>query len=403
LQPSAVFLAVAALLCNVAAMRVRRGLVGTVLVALAIGCSGDEPKAARREPLPPPPGPIGDAGEWASRMGEAAPLQPFARRPVVPHAPRAALMSDDGEATEEPVLTGRLVYRVSFFVPPTFRDYRGPVIQAAAGELQIDVSVGRLRARFVGPGWPVDEGTEVRLRSDLLGVYLFDGAGGRSLGSGQLAAWFEGRGRGEAQTQVVVRREYESQRKRRPDFEKAKPVPGELLCALLAEWSNQERSALGYRCVGDSLPPSFRVGPWSAELTAVVPMERPRRALRADQADPPGPIAARGARMLLEAEALERLRPLRPLGGAAGGALEVENRTDTRAIVIAQGVALGWVDPGQTLRVDGFLPGYYRIGAIRPLGVLRMPPRLVRVPGKLIIGLTEEPDETAEPAEGAPP
>ena len=66
--------------------------------------------------------------------------------------------------------------------------------------------------------------------------------------------------------------------------------------------------------------------------------------------------------------------------------MQVENRTDTRAIVIAQGVALGWVDAGQSLRVDGFTPGYYRVGAIRPLGVLRMPPRLVRVPGTLVIG-----------------
>ena len=244
----------------------------------------------------------------------------------------------------------------------------------------------------------MDEGAEVRLRSDLLGVYLFDGEGGRSLGAGLLAAWFEGRDRAESRTQVVVRREYESQRKRRPDFEKAKPVPGALLCALFAEWSNQERTALDHRCIGDSLPPSFRVGPWSGELTAVLPMVRARRALRADQADPPAPITGRNARMLIEPEAVERLQPSRPLEVDERGPLLVENRTDTRAIVIAQGVALGWVDPGERLRVEGLRPGYYRVGAIRPLGILRMPPRQVRVPGTLTIGGPTEADAAAPSA-----
>jgi hypothetical protein len=43
-------------------------------------------------------------------------------------------------------------------------------------------------------------------------------------------------------------------------------------------------------------------------------------------------------------------------------------------------------DAGRSLRIDGLAPGDYRVGAIRPLGVLRMPPRLTRVPGTLVIG-----------------
>ena len=87
-----------------------------------------------------------------------------------------------------------------------------------------------------------------------------------------------------------------------------------------------------------------------------MPMERPRTRAARQSGRSTGADAARSARMLLEAEALERLRPLRRPKAHARGALEVENRTDTRAIVIAQGVALGWVDAGQTLRVEAFCP-----------------------------------------------
>jgi hypothetical protein len=366
-------------------MRLPRGF--GALLLFAWGCAAEPAEPVRHEPLPPPPGPIADAGGWASRMGAAADPPPV-RRAAEPIAQRAAVMRDDAEGTDQTVLAGRLVYRVSFRVPPIFRDHRA-VIEAPAGELHVDVSLGRLRARFVGPGWPIDEGSEVRLRGDLFGAYLFDGQGGRSLGAGQMAAWFEGRERGESQTMVGVRREYSSRAKSITENEE--PVPGELLCALLAEWSNQERSALIHRCsAAGSLPPGFRIGPWSGELTAVVPMELPRRTLRADEGEPPAKVPARGARVLLEAEALERLTPSRPGPEPGRARLRVENRTDTRAIVIVQGVALGWVDAGQSLQVDGLTPGFYRIGAIRPLGVLRTPPRLFRVPGDLVLGLHAE-------------
>jgi hypothetical protein len=119
-------------------------------------------------------------------------------------------------------------------------------------------------------------------------------------------------------------------------------------------------------------------------------MELPRRTLRADERDPPAPISARASRSWLEPEAISRLVPSRPAPEGGSGSLRVENRTDTRAIVLVQGVAVGWVDAGQSLRVDGFAAGHYRVGAIRPLGVLRMPPKLRRIPGELVIGKAAE-------------
>jgi len=354
--------------------------LSTAVVAwlLAVGCSPEPQPARRSEPPAPPPLPIVDAGAWGKRIAPAAAIG--ARDRTLALASRAALTSDDVEATDELVFAGRLVYRVSFTVPPAFRDHRA-VVQAPAGELHVDVSMSRLRARFVGPGWPVDEGAEIRLRADLLGGYVFDGQGGRSLGAGQLASWFEGREGGDSHTSVGVRREYGPEPER--------PVPGELVCALLAEWGRQKRANLAHLCSAGLLPPGFRVGPWNGELTAIVPMELPRRALRADQGDPPPKIPARDARALLEPAVIARLVPSRPIDEPAPAALVVENRTDTRAIVLAQGVAVGWVGAGRSLRIDGFAPGFYRIGAIRPLGVLRMPPRLVRVPSTLVIGMPE--------------
>jgi hypothetical protein len=66
--------------------------------------------------------------------------------------------------------------------------------------------------------------------------------------------------------------------------------------------------------------------------------------------------------------------------------LEVLNHTDTRAIIIVQGVPIGWVASGERARFAGFNPGVYRVGALRPLGILRMSPRPVRIPGTLTLG-----------------
>lgn len=363
-----------------------------VAAALALGCSRSSAakQRARSEPPPPAPGSLLDAGAWASRLGSAEPA-PASRKSIAPLAARSAVMSDEVQDNGEKVLAVRLVYRVSFVVPSIFRDRRA-LVRAAAGELHVDMSTDRLRARFIGPGWPIDEGAELRMRTDLLGGYLFDGEGGRTLGAGQLSGWFEGREQGVAQARVAVRREYA----KRSVVDSDRAVPGPLLCALIAEWSNVPRRALDQRCEAGALPPGFTVGPWTGELTAVVPMELPRSALRADEAAPPGPIPARDARMLLEPEALALLAPAKPQPEPAPASLLVENRTDTRAIVIAQGVAVGWLDAGQQLRIDGFTPGYYRVGAIRPLGILRSPPRLLRVPGTFVIG-GPSPDVEPEP------
>jgi hypothetical protein len=370
-------------------MHARRLIVLASCCALA-ACSRESERAA-----PPPAAstpleaePQVDAGDWARHVGTAEPVAPRTPHDAPALEARAAVMNDDSEDSDELAAVVRLVYRVRFDIPGSFRD-RPPPVVAPAGELHVDVGEARMRARFVGPGWPVQDGSEVRLRADLPGVYLFDGHGGRSLGSGQLAWWFEGQVTGRVQAIVGIRKDYVYEwnvlRNRQP----AAPLEVGPLCMLLGEWSNQPRNALVPRCLIGSPPPGFRLGPWSAELTAVVPMQLPRRALRADEAKPPQLVKPPASAGWLEAPAIERMQPLRPDAGESRGALVVENRTDTRAVVIAGGVALGWVDAGATLRVDGLRAGFYRVGAFRPLGILRTAPKLVHVPGELVIGKTE--------------
>ena len=334
-----------------------------------------------------------DAGNWAARVGnvlDKPPRIPGSPAPVTADV-HAAVMTDDGEDSDEPVLAGRLVYRVHFYVPHSFRDHRAAV-EAPAGELHIDLSRSRLRARFVGPGWPVPEASELRLRADLPGLYVFDGQGGRSLGAGQLASWFEGqRGGKPFMTRAAVRKDWG------PRAEG--PLAGDMICALLAEWSGQPRESLAYRCDPESLPPGFRIGPWSAELTAVVPVQLPRHGLRADEREPPRTLPLpRPTHAVLEPSALGQLVPFKASPGPPAS-LVVENRSSARVMMIAQGVPVGWIDADSTLSIDGFTPGWYRIGAVRPLGILRMHPKLIRVPGQLTIGKADLPEpEPAAPA-----
>jgi hypothetical protein len=363
-----------------------RPLIGSSFLWVALfalfarACSGDARRAAEARPreLPPPPEPIPEASDWAARVGKPpwAGAEAKGAHPEV----RSAVASDATEDSAELVSARRLVYRVSLLVPPSLQD-RNARVSAAAGELHIDASLQRLRARFVGPGWPVNEGVEVRLRPDVPGVYLFDEQGGRSIGPGQLAAWFEGRTAHDArevQSRVRIRREYRASA--------GEISPGHLMCMLLAEWTNQPREAVQHRCC-------FRFGPFSAELTAVVPLQLPRYALRADDVDAPEPIAAATHGAMLDT--FDALRPMRGATepgaeavsqDAEPGVLEVLNHTDTRSIIIVQGVPIGWVGAGQRARFAGFSPGLYRVGALRPLGILRMPPRPVRIPGTLSLG-----------------
>jgi hypothetical protein len=242
-----------------------------------------------------------------------------------------ALMPDPEYDSHQLETIRRAVYRVSFRTPNLFREKKSNLI-APAGELYIDVAHERLRARFVGPGWPVEEGTEVRLRRDALGVYIFDRNGGQQLGPGKMASWFVGQKRGLSRSSARIRRE------RTPGGER----PGELICALLAEWTAQEREILMRRCSAESIPSAFGFGPWKAELTASVPMEIERRKLRADEKEPPATIEVNDSHTFMDPAEYAQVIPYQRYKNSelsdTDGSLQFVNHTSTKVIVILEGI-----------------------------------------------------------------
>jgi hypothetical protein len=283
---------------------------------------------------------------------------------------------------DELVEVMRLVYRVTFRVPPMLGDVPDTMARPTT-ELHLDVSADRLRARFAGPGWPVVPGSEVRLRRDLGGVYIFDGEGGRPAGPGMLAQWFQGGPLTRRQTPAVGIR-------RAPSAEQN--APGDLICALIAEWSGRPRTDLERRCGEGGAPLAFRIGAWRAERTAEVPVELERRALRADHHDAPPALPAATSRAFMEESVLARIprgRRWRRRGGEehppADATLHVDNQGATRVVVTVGGVPVGWVDRGATGRFEGFIPGQHVVAAMRPLGHLALHPRARSFPAEVRI------------------
>ncbi|HEX4353322.1 MAG TPA: hypothetical protein VHZ95_10415 [Polyangiales bacterium] len=364
--------------------------------------------------------------DHGSNIAESAPIEPSVDREsslswahhvgqsVLPKsAPSArdmkiepATLIDTAYSGHDMVQVRRLVYRASLQVPSSLTSHRPPVL-SPAGELQVDVADDRIRARFLGPGWPVDDGSEVRLRADVPGVYLFDGDGGRPIGPGHLARWFQGDPSMHSRIDVQVRRDPTA-----PNEE----GPGDLLCALLAEWSQTRRDELMPQCAG-TLPPNFRIGAWSMDVTAIVPLTLPRSQLRADSGLPPDPLRTADAHALFEARDLARLLPDPPHAGdeviandaARGGGLTIENRTPSRVGVIVQGIPIGWIKPEQSGTFFGLSPGSYHVAVMRPMGTLVMSVAATRVPAKLQVqmaGLVKPeppaPIQESEPTPNSP-
>ncbi len=301
------------------------------------------------------------------------------------HRPPAVATAhpDDEYASDEPVQARRYVYRVRMIVPAGLGDEDDGLARPSA-ELFVDVSHDRLRARFAGAGWPVHAGSEVRLRRDRPGVYVYDGDGGRPLGPGEMAAWFEGGNVTRRGPPLRVFASYGPAR--HAPVADDEEVPGELLCALLAEWAAEDRETVMRRCERGA-PYLWRLGFWRADQTAGVPVELPRSALRADEHGAPTTTAvAQRSRAFVEPSGLARIDASGPAAppspDAPAEGLRVPNESATRAIVTVEGVAIGWVDAGATGHFVGLAPGTYEIGSIRPLGAVVQRGRPVVVPGE---------------------
>lgn len=354
--------------------RRRRGtvplaLLGTLLVggcdALDSGSSAAPSQETARPWQPrsaPPPSKVIASNGQEGAVGEGYRALP-------------AFAPDDRFARGDLVHARRLVYRLTPRVPEAFGPSRRAPIRPSA-ELVVDVSEARLRARFQGEGWPVADGAEVRLRRDQPGVYVFDARGGRPLGPGQMAAWFEG-GQVHRYPRVHIRG---------PKAE-AQEGPGNLICRLLAEWANHPTDTLERRCGKGGAPPAFRLGPWRADRTADVAFERPASSLRADHRDPPDRPSSPDGPVSLTSLGLERLRPFFELPAEEPGPRPVVVRNDgsARALIVIEGAPVGWLEAGEQVTFELPTAGMYRLGAMRPLGSAALREKRVRVPGELTL------------------
>lgn len=376
-------------------------------IALALaGCQetarSPSQRAFQNRTNSPPPQAADDerAPSWATEVGKSLSQgwQLGAASRVTP-----ASVSDRQFDSNEPVAVRRLVYRATIDLPQGLRAPHTPVLPSPS-ELHLDVAIDRLRGRFVGPSWPVDDGSELRMRADVPGVYMFDGAGGRPLAPGHLASWFNG--------------DEGEQFPRQPASLRSDPGPSaegpsELVCALIAEWTAQPRQALENWCENGTLMQKFKFGVWSFDLTAIVPMTLPRSQLRADAVGLPKPLSSARVRHLLETRDIERLGPIviRPnansnqnlnlvpidAGPPGSGVLRAENRGSTRMLLVVQGVPLAWLQPRAATTLSGFTPGYYRVGAVRAFAQNALTPNPMAIPGEFLVGLAAEP----APAEAA--
>lgn len=374
--------------------RTRFGFTLGPWIALAsLGCDRAPARAPADPPGPPrtveewpveeplPPWPDGIAQDEDGSVTAIAPTAiaspPSGSRPTQQVLRAAA--RDTEHDSDEPVAVRRYVYRLRLAVPAALGSNGG--LETPGTELLIDASAARLRARFVGSGWPVDAGAEVRLRGDSPGAYVFDGAGGRPLLPGEMSEWFEG-GPRRAGPPLVVRRD------------PAMPTgeSGLLVCALLAEWSGEPREAVVRRCDGRA-PLGFRIGLWRGERTADLAVQVPARSLRSDELEAPEVVGDVESRAFFDPASLSRIEPASARGEdpeptdplAPREGLLFVNESPTRVIVTVGGVPIGWVAPRASATFIGLRPGLARVGAMRPLGSIAMRPRLLSLPARTVL------------------
>jgi hypothetical protein len=347
-----------------------------LVLSLALLVFASQPGCEER----PPPRPKAPPAELP--FDEHAPvyLPELAAEAEAPPFPiRPAVVIDRAYDSSELVVVQRFVYRHRLRLPAGL----GPGVPGYAQvpkELRVDVTPDRLRVTFLGPDWPVPDGSEVRIRADRAGSYVFDGSGGRSLGTAQLAAWYEGSST--APSPGLGLRMEEA-----PELSPYMP----LFCRFLAEWGRAPLEAIQRRCESGS-PKVFRIGHGPAERTAHVPMRLPKRRLRADHLDPPpASLASPNARVLLDRGTLERITPkvaaeyVQPEDSDEGPALRIENAAAGRSIIILEGTQVAILEEGAEVALEGLAPGNYRFAVLRPFGHRRRVPALVTVPGDVRI------------------
>jgi hypothetical protein len=289
-----------------------------------------------------------------------------------------AAIEDREHDSSDMVWARRIVYRVTVD-PPALIGAAPSSTPSPRAELVADVTEDRIRGRFIGAGWPLEVESEVRIRRDLPGSYIFDHRGGRPLSAGQLRTWFIGDPEAQGTTPLRVAAA-------RPEEQDG---AGLLICRLVAEWAGQSPGPYITRCGAGGAPARFRVGIWNGRRTADVAVRLARSALRADHHDAPTrAVTRRDGHVYLSRRVAARILPHRGFSEDIDSdetRFEIINQESVRIIVAVEGAPLAWVQPGGSVSVEGLRPGVYRFGALRPMGSIALRYRLTSVPGELTI------------------
>lgn len=332
------------------------------------GCDQAEVAPPTPRPPPPEPPPVRTPDEVWLPLADSDRAGPYVIRPD--------FSSDLDYADRELVEARRIIYRFKVRVPPVLGagiDTMPPT----ASELRFLVTPDRLRATFVGTGWPVHADSQVRVRRDQPGTYVFDGRGGRPLGPGQMAQWFDG-GPPRRHVRVWLR----------VDEARDEADVGHMVCRFLAEWASASVDALTQQCA-DGVPRWIRIGPYVADRTADVTVFVPRERLRSDHELPPARVAGPPAQRFHPKPLYRRMHPKErppsrahdaPISTETTGLL-VHNGGRTRMVVTLDGTSLGSVDVDASVEFPDVPPGVYMVGGMRPLGGLAARAKLVRIPG----------------------
>ncbi len=266
---------------------------------------------------------------------------------------KRAHVIDEGYASTRMIPIERVVYRVIMrprLGQTSLRSMHTPA------ELRLDLSTDRLRAQFIGEGWPLHSDAEIRLRRDATGTYIVDAKGGRPLAEGRLATWFAGKmQRGPVHAALSS------------PGRATKTLPQRaLICALIAEWSNHSRLAFKADCGRGSIPTSFQIGSWYAHRTARIKLSVPRNSMRADHYHASMKNTGNYRASAVASNQLKQLHP-NPGEGALstlkrhGQPCTVQNMTSRRLMIFINQMRIGWLDAKRHVALDGLSPGHYTI------------------------------------------
>lgn len=404
------------------------------LAALAAGCTphDNESPDASVEPSPnasilPAPLNSGTRARPKPRTHADAGIKPVMEGGVI--AP-TTLRDDEPLAVDE--VTGKDMLGVEMEaafdwpdqphplpLPDAPQDVARTIRQITTLSVRITLAhAGRMRFDFVGRGFALPAGTELRARPEYYGTVLVWPGGGsyRTLVPGVLRALLEeGRADAAPLVQPKITRQpgptvlgQKTQRLQldtptgKLSLDQASNAStgnsGQLLCRVLIELAGSEPDADA--CASDTVPLAAEYQ-WAegGRLSFVVSSVSPRKDLALESLSVPptgasfrlGELPARPTEALLDAATLGQIRSHaarvnEPTPQGPAKILALTNHTDTGRYLLLDGIPLIWIPARGEASVFGIKPGHYGVSWRDFYATQVSPTTTALLPGRLVVG-----------------